>query len=94
MKKKNLWFKQIYVDPILTGEKTDTYRKPSEEFTVGMPLSFSVGPRPPFDWASVTEVVDLPPQQIDAKRLVTLRKMYGDLPCYRRVVFALSEQPQ
>jgi len=89
MKNKSLWFKQVYVEDILAGVKSDTYRKPTEVAHVGQPLVFSVGPRPPFARGIVTEVRDERPEELAPERLATLIRFYGVQPFYRRIVWQL-----
>lgn len=54
---KTLWFKNCFVAPILSGEKCDTIRRPSRRLpAVGETVALTVGPRPPFAYASIIAV--------------------------------------
>ncbi len=57
---KSLWFKQKFVEPILTGAKTDTVRRPSARLPKeGDTVMFQVGPKPPFATALITRVQEI-----------------------------------
>ncbi len=74
-----IWFKKSFVAPILSGEKSDTYRgggfrKPH----VGQMVGLSVGPRLPFATALVTAVEDVDPASIEPSRRAAVAGMCGD----------------
>lgn len=90
-----LWFKQLYVEPILSGEKTDTIRKSPlrSPLHVGEAVKFSVGPRPPFAVVEITyvEPIDLDAvSQSEPDRAAFLRAEYGSTPLVR-IAFRLRE---
>ena len=53
---KTLWFKQVFVEPIVQGTKTWTVRSKTNGLAVGDVVQCSVGPRPPF---AVVKIVDI-----------------------------------
>lgn len=57
---KNLWFKAIYVSPILSGEKCHTVRAKDPMLRAGQRFTASVGPRSPFALLEATVVVHRP----------------------------------
>jgi len=57
---KMAWFKQKFVEPILSKEKTNTVRKKGSRLpTIGDTVGFQVGPRTPFCIAKITEIKDI-----------------------------------
>ena len=93
---KNLWFKQCYVAPILSGEKPDTIRRDSDRLpAAGESVSFSVGPRPPFAVAEIVkrELIDLS-ALTEARRREVLG-IYSDEPGpFARLTFQVLYTPR
>ena len=53
---KSLWFKQIYVEPILSGKKNYTVRKQAKRNpNKGDIVALTVGPRPAFAKAKIID---------------------------------------
>jgi len=78
---KTLWFKAEFVAPILSGDKRDTIRKPSNRLpSVGDEVAFSVGPRTPFARAVVVAV-----ESIDPSRDVSSSRAAQVAGCYDRL---------
>ena len=78
---KTLWFKSEFVAPILSGDKCDTIRKPSNRLPgVGDEVAFSVGPRRPFARAIITtvELID-PASDVASSRAAQVARCYGSL---------------
>ena len=90
-KSKSVWFKQVYVNDVLSGAKQDTWRRPTEKIEVGMLLRFSVGPRKPFALARAIEVNDILSENVEPAKLEVLIQLYGELPSYRQIVFKVFE---
>ena len=87
---RRLWFKQIYVKPILAGEKTDTIRSPdSRDWPVGQTVALSVGPRRPFAEAIVTAFESIPASDL-GDRLAVVQSFYGQHPTYKRLAFRVT----
>lgn len=86
----NLWFKQKYVEPIITGEKTDTLRKPTSKWMPeGTLISLSVGPRTPFALARITACEVVKTRDLSEERRESLRKLIGDSPVCQRLAFEI-----
>jgi len=76
-----LWFKQKYVAPILSGEKSDTIRKASSRLPAAdNVVSFAVGPRPAFARARVLSVEPIDLDDIEPERRAELLRYYGVEP--------------
>lgn len=89
---RNLWFKQIYVPVILSGEKTDTIRSPkSRVWPINQVVGLSVGPRPPFARAIITGFEQVSAESL-GERLMTVAAFYGQHPNYTRISFRVIEQ--
>lgn len=76
---KTLWFKNEFVDPILTGKKTHTVRKEASRLpVVGERVALSVGPRAPFALAIIIarEPIDL--ERLSALKRREMEKCYPD----------------
>jgi hypothetical protein len=85
---KTLWFKQIYVQDILSGTKVDTIRKRSSRLpNVGDIVAFTVGPRPPF--CNVRIISISPAEDLSDYRATQVRGIYGDTADTVRLTFAL-----
>lgn len=73
-----MWFKQLYVWPILSGEKTDTIRLAAKRHPkVGVTVDFSVGPRPPFCRARIVAVEPVAIHDLDDDRASQVRATLG-----------------
>lgn len=74
-----IWFKSEFVDPILSGQKRDTIRRATPRYAAlrpGSRVSFSVGPRPAFASAVVTETRDV--GDVSPDRLRAATRLVGD----------------
>ena len=88
---KSLWFKQIYVQPILSGEKNYTVRKEGKRNpAVGETVALTVGPRPAFAKAKIIDktVSIIPPE---------MKELYGKLysgytGTFEKIVFSLLDK--
>lgn len=74
---RNLWFKQVYVGPILSGDKVDTVRlKAVPWLHVGDVVGASVGPRPRFATLRVTAIETIEIDTLDPERVKSIQKLY------------------
>lgn len=92
---KTLWFKQCYVSPILSGEKTDTIRRDSDRLPVpGEIVAFSVGPRPAFCRVKIVkrELIDLA-QLKNARRREVLGIYADESGPMARLTFRVLDTP-
>lgn len=85
-----LWFKQRYVESILSGEKTDTIRRRSSRLPVaGQIVSFSVGPRPAFARARVIAVEDVDLSNLSPGRAGQVTELFDPRESFSRIRFEL-----
>ena len=91
---KSLWFKQIYVPDILSGQKSDTIRKMSafSKFNSDEHIQLQVGPRKPFAIAFITQVAKLERKSIEKERLNTLDKIYGATDFFTIIRFKIIQK--
>jgi hypothetical protein len=75
----SLWFKTCYVEPILSGEKTVTFRLKKPKVDVGDTVSFHVGPKPAFATARVLSVRQVTLDSLPRKTQDSLRSLYDGL---------------
>lgn len=74
---RSLWFRKVYVDPILSGEKVDTVRiKPVPGLKVGDLIGAHVGPRPRFATLRITAIEEIRLGDLDAKRRESVVSLY------------------
>lgn len=74
---RSLWFKNCFVAPILSGEKSNTIRRPSSRLpAVGETVALTVGPRPPFAYASIVAVE--PVDEMPDNRTAQIRDCLGE----------------
>lgn len=74
---KSIRFKGCFVAPILSNEKRDTIRRSSKRLpAVGETVALTVGPRPPFAYASITAVE--PVQEIHEERKAQVIDCLGE----------------
>ncbi|MDQ2787830.1 MAG: hypothetical protein M3Y58_22805 [Chloroflexota bacterium] len=85
---KTLWFKGIYVTPILSGAKTHTDRKANVWFEPGTTLDATVGPRPPFARLIVDHCERIPVSAFPPQEQEEMRAYVGDMAT--RVYFSLE----
>lgn len=92
---KTLWFRAVFVDDIVAGRKTDTYREASSRLPVeGERVALSVGPRRPFAIVIVESVERVRWRSMPAaKRSALLALGLRAGVDYRRVAFRLLECP-
>ena len=80
-----LFFKAIYRDPILRGEKTDTIRIPKRLPRVGALVKACVGPSRIFATLRIMEII--PVGQLSPGRAADVRRCYpeitADMVCVR-----------
>lgn len=85
-----LFFKAIYRDPILSGEKTDTIRRPTRMPAVGSIVKACVGPSRIFAHLRILEVA--PIASLSAERRAQVLACYPDItPDMVRLRFELAE---
>jgi hypothetical protein len=91
---KSLWFKQVYVADILSGQKCDTIRKMSafNKFNPDEPVQLQVGPRKPFAIAFITQVAKLERKYIQKERLTTLDNIYGCTDFFTIIRFKIIQK--
>jgi hypothetical protein len=89
---KTLWFKSCYAPDILAGRKIDTIRKMSNRLPrVGETVAFTVGPRPPFARATITNVEHV--SELPEWRKKQVVDIYGEIPADAvRLVFQLTDE--
>ena len=76
---KTMWFKGKYVEPILSGAKSDTVRKNSNRLPKqGEKVKFTVGPRAAFAIAVVDSIESI--HELPELRLKQVVECLGDLP--------------
>ena len=80
---KTLWFKQIYVDPILRGDKTDTIRRATCKVDAGEVLAFTVGPRFPFATVKIIDRENIDASRLPPGRKQIIKQLYGNDPVCR-----------
>lgn len=88
---KSLWFKQIYVQPILSGEKNYTVRKEGNRNpSVGEIVSLTVGPRPAFARA---KIIDKTVFIISSEMKELYGKLYPDyIGTFEKIVFSILDK--
>jgi len=86
---KTLWFKQIYMTPILSGEKTDTIRRRSCKLRAGNVVAFTVGPRPPFARAEILTREDIDLVDLAESRAAQVITLYDNREPLCRLTFRL-----
>ncbi len=86
---RQLWFKQRYVDPILTGEKTSTIRAKQPRFTEGDAVTFHVGPRPAFAIVRIVSIGQRRFASLDPTTQEGVGSIYGDCTTVWRIAFQL-----
>jgi hypothetical protein len=85
-----LFFKSIYRDPILRGEKTDTIRRPIRLPRVGSLVKACVGPSRIFAHLRILEVA--PISSLSAERRAQVLACYPDItPDMVRLRFELAD---
>lgn len=77
----SIWFKNQYVEPILSGDKVDTIRRGRKLYVPGTILRASVGPRPPFAMLEVIECELITLATCLPERRASLRSLYHGLSC-------------
>src|SRR5688500_18778746 len=94
---RQLWFKQMFVAPIVAGEKTDTVRKPRDRAgrdvlpKVGETVGLSVGAARPFAEAVVVGREDVRAADLDPQRRALVASMCGGAgELLTRVVFRVT----
>lgn len=90
----SLWFKGIYMAPILAGEKTRTLRRPSSRLPqTGAVVRAQVGPRPPFALLEITSVRQLYRSTLDADYQAELEAIYPGQEQFTELQFRVIPQP-
>lgn len=92
---KTLWFKQCYVSPILSGEKTDTVRRESGRLpNEGDIVALTVGPRPAFCTAKITRRAQINLAALPEKRRAEVLGIYvNETGPMARLTFRVIEIP-
>lgn len=86
----HLWFKQIYVAPILSGEKTDTIRNAGKcKLQAGDVVTFSVGPRPAFATAKILTRENIALNELTPERREQVATLYDADGDFCRLTFRL-----
>ena len=84
-----LYFKACYVESILSGEKTDTIRRPQRLPRAGELMRACVGPSRPFAelWIETVEPIAL--ADLEPERRAEVTALYGEAGPLHRVRFRL-----
>jgi len=88
---KSLWFKNEYVQPILSGDKKDTIRKSSNHLPkIGEEVELSVGPARVFAKALILSIA--PIGALSKEREQEVVKIYGSLENLVCVAFNITQR--
>ena len=72
-----LYFKAIYRDPILRGEKSDTIRRAQRALKIGSIVIACVGPSRPFARLRITAIAPVSLAELAAERCAQVRACYN-----------------